>query len=75
MAGASNSDTLVTLFENYWWLLIIFGGGILVEQFGFKSIFLLPMVILTAQLVLVFWLAKHAAAAVPRNCRRVNCME
>ena len=29
MAGASNSDTLVTLFENYWWLLIIFGGGIL----------------------------------------------
>ena len=28
-AAAGTGDTWVTLFENYWWLLIIFGGGIL----------------------------------------------
>jgi len=43
--------------------LALFSGGTLVEQFGFKTIFCLPIVILTAQLALVFWLAKHASAA------------
>jgi predicted MFS family arabinose efflux permease len=43
--------------------LALFGGGTLVEQFGFKTIFYLPIVILTAQLALVFWLARHASAA------------
>jgi len=40
--------------------LALFGGGTLVEQFGFKTIFYLPIVILAAQLVLVFWLEKYA---------------
>src|SRR5208282_2431850 len=43
--------------------LALFGGGTLVEKFGFKTIFYLPIVILTAQLALVFWLVKHANAA------------
>jgi len=43
--------------------LALFGGGTLVEQFGFKTIFYLPIVILTVQLPLVFWLVKHASAA------------
>ena len=43
--------------------LALFGGGILVEKFGFKTIFFLPIAILTAQLALVFWLEKHASAA------------
>ena len=43
--------------------LALFGGGTLVEQFGFKTIFYVPVVILATQLVLVFWLQKHAQAA------------
>ena len=43
--------------------LALFGGGILVEKFGYKTIFFLPIVILAAQLALVFWLEKHASAA------------
>jgi len=42
--------------------LALFGGGTLVEQFGFKTIFYVPVVILATQLVLVFWLQKHAPA-------------
>ncbi len=38
----------------------LFGGGTLVEKFGFKTLFYLPVVLLLAQLVLTFWLEKHA---------------
>jgi predicted MFS family arabinose efflux permease len=40
--------------------LALFVGGTLVEKFGFKTLFLLPLVILTAELVAVLWLEKHA---------------
>ena len=40
--------------------LALFGGGALVEKFGFKTIFYLPIVILTTQLALTFWLEQHA---------------
>lgn len=40
--------------------LALFSGGMLVEKFGFKTIFYLPMVILLMQLALVFWLERHA---------------
>jgi predicted MFS family arabinose efflux permease len=47
--------------------LALFSGGMLVEKFGFKTIFFLPMAILLGQLALVFWLEKnvneHARAA------------
>jgi predicted MFS family arabinose efflux permease len=41
--------------------LALFGGGMLVEKFGFKTIFFLPLAILTAELAAVLWLEKHAA--------------
>ena len=40
--------------------LALFGGGTLVEKFGFKTLFLLPLVIFIAELVAVLWLEKHA---------------
>jgi MFS family permease len=40
--------------------LALFSGGTLVEKFGFKTLFLLPLVILTAELAVVLWLEKHA---------------
>jgi len=40
--------------------LALFGGGTLVERFGFKTIFFLPIVILITQLALTFWLEQHA---------------
>jgi predicted MFS family arabinose efflux permease len=40
--------------------LALFSGGMLVEKFGFKTMFFLPMAILLVQLALVFWLEKHA---------------
>src|SRR5208283_3573495 len=43
--------------------LALFGGGTLVEQFGFKTIFYLPGVALICLLGLVFWLQKHTEAA------------
>jgi len=43
--------------------LALFGGGTLVEQFGFKTIFYLPGAAFIALLGLVFWLKKHADAA------------
>ena len=43
--------------------LALFGGGTLVEKFGFYAIFFLPIAIFIALLALVFWLQKHAAAA------------
>jgi predicted MFS family arabinose efflux permease len=43
--------------------LALFGGGTLVEQFGFKIIFYLPGAMLIALLGLVWWLQKHADAA------------
>ena len=40
--------------------LSLFTGGMLVEKFGFKTLFLLPLAILTAELIVVLWLEKHA---------------
>jgi len=41
--------------------LAFFVGGTLIEQFGFQSIFWLPLVMTLAQLAMVFWLQNHAA--------------
>jgi len=38
----------------------LFVGGTLVEKFGFKTIFYLPIALLLTQLALTFWLEKHA---------------
>ncbi|MGB7768628.1 MAG: MFS transporter [Verrucomicrobiia bacterium] len=38
----------------------LFGGGTLVEKFGFKTLFYLPVALLFTQLVLNYWLEKHA---------------
>jgi len=38
----------------------LFGGGTLVEKFGFKTLFYLPIALLLTQLVLTFWLENHA---------------
>jgi predicted MFS family arabinose efflux permease len=43
--------------------LALFGGGTLVEKFGFKTIFSLPLAVFVALLGLVFWLQRHAHAA------------
>ena len=43
--------------------LALFTGGTLVEKFGFKILFLLPLAILTVELVMIFWLEKQAGAA------------
>ncbi len=43
--------------------LALFGGGLLVEKFGFKTIFFLPLAILIVELAAVLWLEKHASAA------------
>jgi len=40
--------------------LALFGGGTVVEKFGFGTIFFLPITLLTTQLALTFWLEKHA---------------
>jgi predicted MFS family arabinose efflux permease len=40
--------------------LAFFIGGTLIVQFGFKSIFYLPLVIVLAQLALTLWLQNHA---------------
>ena len=37
----------------------LFGGGTLVEKFGFKTLFYLPIALLLTQLALTFWLEKH----------------
>ena len=42
--------------------LALFTGGTLVEKFGFKILFLLPLAILTVELVMIFWLEKQAGA-------------
>ena len=44
--------------------LALFVGGTLVEKFGFKTLFLLPLVIFIAELVAVLWLEKHSSATV-----------
>ena len=41
--------------------LALFGGGMLVEKFGFKTIFFLPLAILIVELALTLWLEKHSA--------------
>ncbi len=43
--------------------LALFGGGTLVEKFGFKTIFSLPLAVFIALLPLVFWLQRHAHAS------------
>jgi predicted MFS family arabinose efflux permease len=40
--------------------LALFSGGTLVEKFGFKTMFFLPLAMMLAQLALVFWLQGHA---------------
>jgi MFS family permease len=45
--------------------LALFGGGTLVETFGFNAIFVLPIAVFIALLVLVFWLQQHANDARP----------
>lgn len=37
----------------------LFVGGTLVEKFGFKTLFYLPIALLLTQLVLTFWMEKH----------------
>jgi MFS family permease len=39
--------------------LALFIGGTLVEKFGFRCIFYIPLVLAAIMLVLVFWLEKH----------------
>ncbi|MBM4313331.1 MAG: MFS transporter [Deltaproteobacteria bacterium] len=39
--------------------LALFGGGTVVEKFGFGSIFFLPITLLATQLALIFWLGKN----------------
>jgi predicted MFS family arabinose efflux permease len=41
--------------------LALFSGGMLVEKFGFKTIFFLPLAILIVELALTLWLEKHSA--------------
>lgn len=54
----------------------LFGGGTLVEAFGYKTLFYLPIALLLTQLALTFWLEKHvrdiarAAEAVPAPARQ-----
>jgi predicted MFS family arabinose efflux permease len=43
--------------------LALFGGGTLVEKFGFNAIFVLPIAVFIALLALVFRLQQHAHAA------------
>jgi len=45
--------------------MAFFLGGTLIDTFGFRSIFFLPMAIQLAQLALTFWLEKHAGEATP----------
>jgi predicted MFS family arabinose efflux permease len=40
--------------------LALFVGGTLVEKFGFRTIFFLPITLLATQLALTFWLERHA---------------
>jgi predicted MFS family arabinose efflux permease len=44
-------------------VLALFGGGTLVEKFGYKTIFFLPITVFIALLALVFRLQKHPHAA------------
>ena len=41
--------------------LALFSGGTLVEKFGFKTIFFLPLAIFIVELALTLWLEKHTA--------------
>ena len=43
--------------------LALFTGGTLVEKFGFKTIFILPIAVFIVLLGMVFWLQQHADAA------------
>jgi MFS family permease len=43
--------------------LALFGGGTLVEKFGFNAIFYLPIAFFIAALAGIFWLAKHTTGA------------
>jgi len=44
-------------------VLALFGGGTLVEKFGYKTIFFVPMAVFVVLLALVFRLQRHAHAA------------
>jgi predicted MFS family arabinose efflux permease len=59
---AANLPRVIGIYNVVWASTAALGfflGGTLIEVFGFKSIFFLPMAILLVQLALVFWLEKH----------------
>jgi predicted MFS family arabinose efflux permease len=47
-----------------------FIGGTLIKLFGFKIIFIAPIVIVLAQLVLTFWMEKHAKEVAPARAEK-----
>ena len=49
-----------------------FIGGTLIKLFGFKIIFIAPIVIVLAQLVLTFWMEKHAKEITPVRAERIS---
>ena len=58
-----NLPHIIGIYNVVWALaaaLAFFLGGTLIEAFGFKSIFFVPIAIQLAQLALTFWLQKHA---------------
>jgi predicted MFS family arabinose efflux permease len=49
-----------------------FIGGALIKQFGFKIIFIAPVVIVFAQLVLTFWMEKHSKEIAPTRAEKIS---
>src|SRR5262249_2936206 len=43
--------------------LAVFTGGSIVQVFGYRSLFILPLVVMLAMLGLTYWLQGHGAAA------------
>jgi len=59
----ANLPRVIGIYNVVWALAAALGfflGGTLIEAFGFKSIFFVPIVIQLGQLTLTFWLQKHA---------------
>jgi predicted MFS family arabinose efflux permease len=49
-----------------------FIGGTLIKLFGFKIIFIAPIVIVLAQLALTFWMAKFAKEIAPIHAEKIS---
>ena len=49
-----------------------FIGGTLIKLFGFKIIFIAPIVIVFAQLVLTFWMESHAKKVAPAQTEKIS---